>query len=159
MGSAFPKSYPQKTTNLTLSQFLWNGVLPSRKLDEEGGRKGGREIAQATVPQPHPLSQQPICLMDYRSADTGICLALGLLGLLSYLPLFNLWVTLWGKCAWLPSEINSIEVPQGNSFKVCSGMGPAQVSSFGFLQTLYGLLVYSWIPLFFTPLPIFWACS
>lgn len=67
------------------------------KLDGEGGRKGGREIAQATVPQPHSLSQQPIWLTDYRSADTGICLALGLLASsLTYLSLIC-GVTLWGK--------------------------------------------------------------
>lgn len=31
------------------------------------------------------------------------------------------------------------------------------MSSFGFLQTLYGLRAHSWLPLFFTPLPILWS--
>lgn len=118
-----------------------------------GGGKGGREIAQVNVLQAHPLSKHLIGLQAI------ILQALGSVWHRAYSLTYLYLIcgeTLWEKCDWLPFKINGMGVPLGNSFEVCKGTGSTQVSSFGFLQTLYGLLVHSWLPLFFTPFPILW---
>lgn len=154
-GPCLPQILPTEDSHPYFeSGFVKWCFLPSRKLDGEGGRKGGREIAQRLYhsPTPHLNSQfglRTIVLQTPGSVWRRACWASSL----TYLSLIC-GVTLWGKCAWLPFEINSIEVPQGNSFKDCSGMGSAQVSSFGFLHTLppSGLLLDSFI---FHPTPHF----